>query len=39
LWTGWQHYNRRQFWHYQFDEGLTWQAAMEQITDSKNTKA
>lgn len=31
-WTGRQkHYNRREFWHYQFDEGLTWQAAMEQI--------
>jgi hypothetical protein len=31
-WTGWrQHYNRREFWHYQFDEGLTWEAAMSQI--------
>lgn len=31
-WNGWQsHYNRREFWHYQFDEGLTWDAAMAQI--------
>ena len=31
-WTGWQkHYNRREFWHYQFDEGLTWEAAMKQL--------
>ena len=36
-WTGWQtHYNRREFWHYQFDDGLTWQAAMAQITPQKN---
>jgi len=28
-----QHRNshRREFWHYQFDEGLTWQAAMAQM--------
>ena len=32
-WTGWQkHYNRREFWHYQFDEGLTWEAAMAQLS-------
>lgn len=31
-WNGWQqHYNRREFWHYQFDEGLTWDAAMLQL--------
>jgi hypothetical protein len=31
-WTGWQkNYNRREFWHYQFDEGLTWDAAMAQL--------
>lgn len=31
-WVGWQsHYNRREFWHYQFDEGLTWDAAMAQV--------
>lgn len=31
-WNGWQkNYNRREFWHYQFDEGLTWQAAMNQL--------
>lgn len=31
-WRGWQsHYNRREFWHYQFDDGLTWQAAMNQL--------
>jgi hypothetical protein len=31
-WNGWQsHYIRREFWHYQFDEGLTWDAAMAQL--------
>lgn len=31
-WNGWQkNYNRREFWHYQFDEGLTWDAAMMQL--------
>ncbi|HEV7701395.1 MAG TPA: peptidoglycan-binding domain-containing protein [Pyrinomonadaceae bacterium] len=31
-WSGWQtHYNRREFWHYQCDEGLTWDAAMAQL--------
>lgn len=31
-WNGWQRsYNRREFWHYQFDEGLTWDAAMLQL--------
>lgn len=31
-WTGWQtHYNRREFWHYQFDEGLSWDVAMRQL--------
>ncbi len=31
-WSGWQtSYNRREFWHYQFDEGLTWAAAMAQL--------
>ncbi len=31
-WSGWQkNYNRREFWHYQFDEGLTWDAAMLQL--------
>ena len=31
-WAGWQNsYNRREFWHYQFDEGLTWAAAMAQL--------
>jgi hypothetical protein len=29
-WAGWQtHYNRREFWHYQFDQGMTWDAAMK----------
>lgn len=33
-WNGWQtHYNRKEFWHYQRDEGLTWDAAMQQIKD------
>lgn len=31
-WSGWQkNYNRREFWHYQLDEGLTWAAAMAQL--------
>lgn len=32
-WNGWQsHYNRREFWHYQFTPaGLTWDAAMLQL--------
>lgn len=31
-WNGWQiHSNRREFWHYQYDEGLTWDAAMLQL--------
>jgi len=35
-WTGWQrHYDRREFWHYQFDEGLSWDQAMSQIRTKK----
>lgn len=31
-WSGWQrNYNRREFWHYQLDEGLTWAAAIAQL--------
>lgn len=31
-WNGWQNnYNRREFWHYQYDEGLSWDAAMLQL--------
>lgn len=32
-WNGWQKsYNRREFWHYQYNpEGLTWDAAMLQL--------
>lgn len=31
-WNRWQqNYNRREFWHYQFDEGITWDAAMLQL--------
>lgn len=31
-WNGWQkNYNRREFWHYQYDEGLTWDAAMQML--------
>jgi TolB protein len=31
-WTGWQtHYNRREFWHYEMREGLTWEQAMSKI--------
>ena len=34
-WSGWQkNYNRREFWHYQLDEGLTWAAAMAQLAGS-----
>ena len=34
-WSGWQrHYNRREFWHYQLDEGLTWSAAMAQLRNA-----
>lgn len=34
-WSGWQNnYNRREFWHYEFTEGLTWEAAMAQINGS-----
>lgn len=33
-WSGWQkNYNRREFWHYQFDEGLTWDEAMLQLRE------
>lgn len=32
-WRGWESsYIKREFWHYQFDEGLTWAAAMAQVT-------
>jgi hypothetical protein len=35
-WSGWQtHYNRKEFWHYQFDEGLTWDAAMQQLKSGR----
>jgi hypothetical protein len=31
-WKGWEHkYIYREFWHYQHDEGLTWDAAMQQL--------
>lgn len=31
-WRGWQtHYNRREFWHYQYTQDLTWDEAMLQI--------
>jgi hypothetical protein len=37
-WDGWQKsYNRREFWHYQLDEGLTWAAAMAQLSKAKVT--
>lgn len=33
-WRGWQRqYNYREFWHYQRDEGLTWDAALQQVKD------
>jgi len=33
-WSGWQKsYNRREFWHYQYTQGLTWDAAMLQLRD------
>jgi hypothetical protein len=34
-WAGWErpkNYNLREFWHYQFDEGLTWAAAMAMLS-------
>ena len=38
-WKGWQkNYNRREFWHYQFDQGLTWTAAMAQLSDRASTE-
>lgn len=31
-WNGWQkNYNRREFWHYQYDQNLSWDAAMLQL--------
>lgn len=34
-WSGWSwkgsHYNYLEFWHYQYDEGLTWDAAIAQL--------
>lgn len=31
-WNGWRkNYNRREFWHYQLDEGLTWVQAMKEL--------
>jgi len=34
-WKGWQKsYNRREFWHYQKADGLTWAAAMNEIYGS-----
>lgn len=31
-WRGWQKsYNRREFWHYQYSQNLTWDAAMLQL--------
>lgn len=31
-WSGWQsHYNRREFWHYQKMDGLSWEQAMKEI--------
>jgi hypothetical protein len=36
-WTGWQrNYNRREFWHYEMREGLSWAAAMAQISGSNS---
>lgn len=35
-WKGWQspkNYNLREFWHYQKDDGFTWDQAMQQIKD------
>lgn len=39
-WSGWQKsYNRREFWHYQFTEGLTWEAAMATLRGAVPTAA
>lgn len=40
-WAGWEkpkNYNLREFWHYQRDEGLTWDQAMQQIKGGVDTK-
>lgn len=38
-WRGWQdHYNRQEFWHYQFTQGLTWNAAMLQLRGKAGTQ-
>jgi hypothetical protein len=38
-WNGWKdHYNRMEFWHYQLTNGLTWAAAMAQISGSSPEK-
>jgi len=39
-WNGWErNYNRREFWHYQFEQGLTWDAAMAQLKTGAATPA
>ncbi|MDI1240389.1 MAG: peptidoglycan-binding domain-containing protein [bacterium] len=38
-WKGWQkHYNRREFWHYQLDEGLSWAQAMKELEGGSGGK-
>lgn len=37
-WNGWQtKYNRREFWHYQLDEGMSWDEAMLQLKGKTRT--
>lgn len=39
-WNGWQnHYNRREFWHYEMRDGLTWDAAMLQLKGKERPAA
>lgn len=39
-WIGWQKsYNRREFWHYQYDQGLTWATAMAQLAAAETPPA
>jgi hypothetical protein len=36
-WRGWErNWNRREFWHYQYDQNLTWAEAMRQLAEFPN---
>lgn len=39
-WNGWQrNYNRREFWHYGYTQGLSWDEAMLQLKEKKRPSA